>query len=172
MFRGAAVSRWQSKYDWRRILCLSVGFGAIGLTLWLGEPLTADNAAALQILVTAFSILAGVPIAILALLGNPSGLYGGSWRVASAHRRQVRRRLYRYALLFWIYLVAIGLAYASALLGGTGALPGLAHWIERAALSAGVGAFVWSLGLPGIVVRIHMERLDEAVSERRASDRE
>jgi len=161
----------ESKHDWRRIFFLSVGFVAIGLTLWLGEPLTSGNVEALRILVTAFSILAGVLIAIIALLGNPVGLYGGSWRVASAHRRQIRRRLYRYALLFYVYLIVIGLAYASALLGGMGAIPCLAHWIERVALSVGVGAFVWSLGLPRIIVQIHMERLDDAVSERRASER-
>ncbi len=39
---------------------------------------------------TLVSILAGILIAIITMLGDPRVLYRGSWRVASAHRREVR----------------------------------------------------------------------------------
>ena len=85
-----------------------LGLLVILLTLVFGESLTRGNKDALNIMVTVFSILAGIMIAVITVLGDPSALYGGSWRIANAHHREIRRRLGRLALLFYVYLMVIG----------------------------------------------------------------
>ena len=150
-----------------RLAFLLTGFCAAGLAFWFGDPLVSGNVEALKILVTAFSILAGIVIAIIAILGDPAGLYSGSWRVASAHRRQIKRRLRRFAVLFYLYLIVIGLTYAAVLAGNSTMCSEIARWAERLTLSAGVGAFVWSFVLPVTIINAHMKRLDEEVKKRR-----
>lgn len=143
------------------------GLIAFSVTLVFGELLTHKNTVALTVMATVFSVFAGFTIAITTLLGDPGGLYPGSWRIASAHRRQVRRRLRRQAVLFYVYLLVLGLAFAAALLGNIKGDSELARWFERIALSFGAGAFVWSLALPLSVFRANVGRLDAEVDTRR-----
>ena len=157
------------KVDYGRIGFLLAGIAAGGATMCFGGPLTAGNTEALRILVTVFSILAGILIAVIAMLGDPRALYRGSWRIASAHRREIRRVLRRYKLLFYVYLVVITLSFAAALFGKTSSAVCVARWFERFALSLGAVALVWSFGLPAAIMKAQMERLDEEVSKRRTS---
>lgn len=155
-----------ARIDIRRITFLVVGVVLGVLVFIFVDPGSSLNGRALAMIVTAFSILAGIMIAVIALLGDPAAVYRGSWRVASAHRRQIRHRLYRYAILFYVYLVVIGLACASALLDGI-ICPHTSQLIGRIAVSAGAAAFFWSLGLPSAIIRAQIARLDEEVEERR-----
>ena len=147
------------------------GFVALAVTFQFGEPLANKNTAALTILATVFSVFAGFTIAIVTLLGDPAGLYAGSWRIASAHRRQIRRSLRRQAVLFYVYLIVLGLTFAAALLGNITGDSQLARWFERVALSLGAGAFVWSFTLPVAIFRANMGRLDDEVDTRRQPGR-
>ena len=156
----------------REIAYGRVGFGLGGLAafvmiLWLGGSATEGNTEALRILVTVFSILAGILIAIITALGDPRALYRGTWRIASAHRREIRRVLLRYELLFYAYLVVITLAFSAALFREIASDAVIARWIERFALGIGAGALVCSFGLPAEIIRTQMERLDEEVNRRR-----
>lgn len=151
---------------YRRVALGFCGIVAFGMVLWLSG--SEDHTEALRILVTVFSILAGMLIAIITMLGDPRALYRGNWRRASAHRREIRRVLHRYELLFYVYLVVIALAFAAALFGESASDAAMARWLERCALSVGAGALVCSFGLPAAIIRAQMERLDEEVNKRRA----
>ena len=98
-----------------RIVLGAAGLLALGAVLYLGPPSHQTSGAALRLLATALSILAGILLAIIALLGDPRSLFPGSWRVASAHRRQIRHALNRATMLFWLYLAVIALAFLAAL---------------------------------------------------------
>ncbi len=143
------------------------GFAAISVTAVFGEPLTHKNTEALIILATVFSVFAGFIIAVITVLGDPAILYSGSWRIASLHRRQIRRSLRRQSTLLYIYLAVLGFTFAAALLGNIQGEYQLARYFERIALSLGAGAFVWSFALPVSIVRANMGRLDEEVDTRR-----
>ena len=155
-----------------------VAFGFAGLLLflalmYLGPTPPGKGDLALRILATALSILAGILLAVITLLGDPRSLYPGNWRVASAHRRQIRVALNRAAALFWMYLgtIAIGLAavlleaYEPQLLA-----PCLVGWLKHLAMCFGSVALLWSFWLPASIRRAQLDRLDEEVERRKQGD--
>ncbi len=150
-----------------RVTFILVGLLVGGVTFWFGEPYTAGNIDALKILVTAFSILAGILIAIITAFGDAQDLLEGSWRIASAHRRQKVNNIDRCVILFYVYLTVITLAFISALLNKISTEVAMTHWVERITLSAGVSALFWSFGLPIAIRRIQKDRLDREVNRKR-----
>ena len=160
------MSEANNKLNWPLVGFVIAGFIAIGVTAVFGGSLTHKNTEALIILATVFSVFAGFTIAIITVLGDPAILYSGSWRIASAHRRQLRRSLRRQAALLYVYLGVLGVTFAAALLSNIETEYPLARCFERAALSLGAGAFVWSLALPASIVKASIGRLDEEVDNR------
>ena len=150
-----------------RTLFIGAGLLIFFGMLFVRVPYAEGNVEALRILVTAFSILAGFLIAIITMAGDPKMLYPGSWKVASAHRRQIKRALNRYRWLFYVYLAVITLAFAAALFGKVAAQCPVMYWLERCALSLGVAALFWSFGLPTAIIRIQLDRLSGEVDDRR-----
>jgi len=153
---------------------IAFGLAGVGLLvglLYLGPPEKDTSDTALTILATALSILAGILLAIITMLGDPRSLYAGSWRVASAHRRQIRRALDRSAMLFCLYLIVIALAFGAMLLEAY--VPSLVgvKWVKHAAVSAGGVALLWSFSLPWIIRRAQLARLDDEVERRRKETR-
>ena len=132
---------------------------ALGTWTWFGGAAPADNGPALDILVAVFSILAGV-LVVLMTLSSERTLYSGTWRMASLHRREIRRILRRHAFLFYVYLLVVGLALAASLWDDL-------EYVARAALSLGVFAFVASFDLPASIVQHQQARLDAEVERRR-----
>ena len=158
------------RIDIGRLALILLGAAAMVLTLSHGDRFAQNNADALRILIMVFSILAGILIAIITLIGDPDSLYGGSWRIASIHRRQILKRLRRYRILFYVYLVVITLAFCTALLRSDepNSLGRISAECQRFALGLGVAALVWSFGLPSAIINAHKERLREAVERRRS----
>lgn len=155
------------RIDYVRIILIVAGVIVGVVVFCLSTFLPAFNHNSLGLLVTAFSVLAGIMIAIITMLGDPANLYRGSWRMASLHRRQIRRRFFRYEILFYAYLIVIGLACAAAVIDGV-VWPETARWLARVALALGAATFIWSLGLPRAIIRTQMDRIGEEVERRRA----
>ena len=153
--------------SWGRVVFLLLGIVAGGALAVFGPlPDQDSNTAALRILATVLAILAGFLIAIITMLGDPQSLYRGSWRVASAHRRQIGRALLRFTLLFYVYLATILVVFIAALLGGYAPCP-VQRLVTHAALCLGVTALCWSFGLPWSIRQAQMSRLDAEVASRR-----
>ena len=153
---------------WSRIILVLLGLIPFVFLLFF-EPSQdgRGNTDALRILITVLSILAGFLMAVITMLGDPRSLFGGSWRIASAHTREIRRALNRVAILFHIYLGTISATLGAKLLGIYTQEVILVCWIERFALSLGSAALIRSFGLPIIIRRAQLDRLDEAVEERK-----
>lgn len=152
---------------WGRLALLASGMAAGGAMLRWGHTLTDGNSDALRVLVTAFSILVGFLIAVITMAGDPRTLYPGSWRVASAHQREIRLALRRYQLLFYAYLTVILLILLSQLFGRLAVETPAVLWLDRASLSLGVAALIWSFGLPTRLIRVQMDRLQDEVDNRK-----
>ena len=152
-----------------RIAFILTGLVLGVVVLIFGDEVTTGNSEALRILVTIFSILAGIMIAVISAIGTPEDLYKGSWRIASLHRSQKIRLLSRYILLFYVYLVVLSFAFASALLGKIVSHSELISFVERATISLGVAALFWSFGLPSAIWRAQKDKLDEEVEKRKTS---
>ena len=150
-----------------RVVLGLVGVGLFVALLYVGPSAKGTSDTALTILATALSILAGILLAIITMLGDPRSLYPGSWRVASGHRRQIRHALNRAAMLFWVYLAVIALAFGSTLLEAYAPSVVDARWVKHVALSLGSMALLWSFSLPWVIRRAQLERLDDEVERRR-----
>ena len=149
----------------RKVAYGRIVFGVTGLIVgcivfW---RISYGSVEAIRTLVTVFSILAGMLIAILTMLGNPESIFPGNWRIASVHRRELKRLLRRYTWLIYIYLIVIAMAFAGSLdteFSGS-------KIMKRLALALGSAALVWSFALPNVIYRAQINRLDEEVNQRR-----
>ena len=156
---------------WGRLALFAIGIWVIVGLLAVGPLPMAASASALNVLATVLSILAGFLIAVITMMGDPSGLLEGNWRIASVHRREIRRSLNRFSGLFYLYLAVIGATFVASLVEE--AVPEPAHrWVEHAALCLGAGALVFSFGLPAAIRREQLRRLDEEVERRRSESHE
>jgi uncharacterized membrane protein len=156
--------------DWPRV----VGFvlAAVGSCVagWYGQPLVHDNAEAARVIVNVFSIMAGVLITIMTLLGEPSLYRGRSWRADAVRRSNVFRRLVRQKILFILYLITLGLVFLASLFKGEYSNLTVLRYIEFAYLSSACMAFILSLTLPGRLTSLQLARFDEMVEARRKAE--
>ena len=152
--------------SWARIVFLLLGLLILVFLLCRGpESISFGTAEALRILATVLSILAGFLIVAIPIIGDPFRLFGGSWRIASAHTRHITRSLIRLTALFYLYLIAILMAVVGTMLAEN--IPNtLSDWLRHSALSLGVVAIFWSFGLPVYIYRVLKERLEEETSKR------
>lgn len=156
---------------WGRIGLGLLGLIVLAVLIYMG-PASAPGKSdwALRMLATALSILAGILLAVITLLGDPGGLYLGNWRVASAHRRDIQRTLNRFMLLFWVYLLVIALALVTAIFEAyepTAGTETWVRWVKHIALSGGCVALLWSFSLPVTIRNAQLGRLDREVEGRR-----
>lgn len=161
------------KVSWARVTHLLIGLGVIGWFIWTGPPSETDAAAleatntALRLLATVLSILAGFLMAVIAILGDPRSLFAGSWRIASAHARHIRRVLDRSILLFYVYLITVAAAFASTIVGQYAPHPDFERWGRHLALGLGCAALIWSFGLPTVIRKTLMDRIRDEIDERK-----
>jgi hypothetical protein len=133
---------------------LSCGIGAFAG--YFGQPLVHTSDRAVNVIVTLFSVLAGFLVAIVTLIGDPTIYTGRTWRVQELALDRIRKRLDRQKVLFFIYLLTLGLVFLSTLIPKQFTVA--VFWSERAYLAIAVLAFMLSLRLPGALMKIQMER--------------
>jgi len=138
------------------------------LVSYYGQPLIHNNAQAISLITTVFSIIAGFLVAIIAITGDPALLPPGTWRAAEMERENIKRRLIRHKWLFILYLTTLCLVFFSLLIQKE--CPQVNIWIERIYLFFGVLAFTLSVQLPSLLTKIHQERIDCVIEHRRAND--
>lgn len=152
---------------WPRVLGFIAASIASCFAGWYGQPLVHENPEAARIIVSVFSIMAGVLITIMTLLGEP-GLYRGrSWRADAVRRSNVYGRLVRQKLLFVLYLFTLGLVFLAILLKNSPTELPLLKYVEMAYLAFATLAFLLSLSLPGRLMSLQLARFDEMVESRR-----
>ena len=159
----------------QRFLKVAVFSGSVAvgvLVVVFGGEVVGGNAGTLQMLVTAFSVLSGILLAIIAVSGDPSLVIPGGHRIAHAHREQLKTVLQRYKCLFYCYLATITLAVTATALGQIHRYSVYAHWIERVTLGVGAFALCLSFGLPAAMARTQLLRLDGEVDRRKEMARD
>ena len=118
-------------------------------------------------IVTVFSILAGFLIAVITLIGDPKSLPLGTWRAARLASERTYSRLVRQQWLFYIYLLALVLIFVSML--AKKKFPAVNHVIEYAYLFFSNAAFIFSFRLPGTLMELQKERVEQEIEERKAA---
>lgn len=148
------------------ILCFAIGAAAAHFA----EPYVYENQDAINIFVTVYSIFAGFLVAVIAVLGDPALLPYGSWQTAESHRDKIEKRLIRHTWLFGLYLITIGVIFASSLLAKAPEKvidPEIKHWMARIYLALGIAAFLLSLALPKMLMDVQRARVDSEIERRR-----
>lgn len=147
----------------------------------LFQPLLTDNA--LDVLVNIYSILAGFLIGVIALIGDPSSLPSGSWRVAESSIRNTFRQLKSTKNLLYVYLITLFAIFSYKLLAvpatlavikelplGNKILPYLGDvkvLVEQIILFFSFVAFAYSFTLPNSLFNIQKKRVEKEIENRR-----
>jgi len=146
-----------------------IGFALIsGLFAgWFGQPYIHGNERAISVIVNVFSVLAGFLVAVMSIMGDPTGFVFRNWRFAEVARPSVYAKLLRQKYLFILYLLVLSLITIESLIEKQ--LPAIATVLEQIYFGAAVAAFILSLGLPSALMKIQMDRHDEMIEMRRKS---
>jgi len=149
------------------VICLLLS--AVGA--YYAQPFVKENADAVMILTTVFTVFAGFLVAIITILGDPSLIPEGSWRVAEGRRDSVEAQLIAHVWLFVIYLLAIALLFVGVVVRDAPVVPDeIKMWIDRAYLFVGFFSFLLTFGLAKSLLTIQVGRIEAEIKRRRARD--
>lgn len=148
-----------------RKIAITVAICAMSaLSAWFLQPSYHDNANAIMVAATVFSVLAGFLIAVIAITADERSLRGRNWRQDVVYLELIRRDVRRHRNLFVLYLLVLLLVFV-----GSMDLPWPVFaqvWLERVLLFLAICALLVSFQIPGYLMRRHVSRLEELIRER------
>ena len=139
------------------------------VTAYYAEPYSLENSDLVLIVTTVFTVFAGFLVATITILGDPSLVPPGNWRIVESRRDNIERDISFHSWLFVLYLLTIALIFASVVVRK---IPcdivacWIKVWIERTYLFVGVFSFLVSFTLPFALHRIQMKRLVDCEERR------
>lgn len=154
------------KIDYSNLLKIFVLVIASAAIAYYGQPFINKNDAAVNVLVTIFSVMAGFLVAILAIVGDPLLLPEGSWRLAELTRKKIQYRLIRHKMLFELYLWSLAFILLALLFRNINLV--LTIWLERIFLFFSTMAFIVSFRLPKVLMEAQSQRIEAIIEQRRA----
>jgi len=155
----------ESKIDWLRLATLVASMVLSGVCGYFFQPLISGNEQAINTIVTIFSILAGFLIAVITFIAEPTIRSATSWKDLQLNKRNVRNRIFRYQLLFYLYLGTLGLAFGMFLLPDKYIHAIL--WLERGFIGLSMFVFISSFKLPGSLMELQMAHYEAKLKEKR-----
>lgn len=153
--------------DWWRLAKLIIALGVSGFVGYRFQPMVSNNPDAVNTVVTIFSILAGFLIAVITFIAEPTLQAAKNWQELQLMKETVRRNLFRQKLLFFPYLLTLGIALAMYLTPP--ASIEVLKWLQMVFLALAAFVFLASFSLPGSLMKIQMERYEAALEETRPS---
>lgn len=150
--------------DWWRLGKLSGAIIVSGAIGYIFQPMISKNTDAVNTVVTIFSILAGFLIAVITLIAEPTLKKAKSWQELQLMKKTVQRKLFRQKLLFFLYLITLGVALSTFLVPDEHAE--LRRWLETVFLGLATFVFLASFDLPGSLMKIQMERYEAEMDGR------
>ena len=146
------------------LLCVTVGL----VSAFYAQPYVVHNSDVILIVVTVFTVFAGFLVAIIALVGDPSLIPEGSWRMAELGREKVKRTLMFNVALFVSYLITIALLFVGVIIERCLSDESILRiWIERGYLFFGVTSFLFTFALPIVLMKLQQARYDSETEKRR-----
>jgi hypothetical protein len=148
------------------LICLVCSFIATQLIC----PLIGNSEEIISILITVITVFAGFLVAIVTILGDPSSIPRGSWRVAENKREKYELSIKRHQLIFIVYLVAIAGLFVGAVVHGSGkdvVSDEIKGRIQKIYLFLSVFSFFLTFSLPFGLGRLQIERIDAEIERRR-----
>lgn len=120
----------------------------------------------ITVIAAVFSILAGVLIAVVSILGDPGMLMDQSWRHTYLSSREIQRKLHRKIDIFVLYIVILAALFAFAMVDKTSS-PDAYAILQSLVFFLCVLGFLASISLPFSLVKIQRDRLEAAIKSAR-----
>lgn len=155
----------QFAVDWARLFILLTGVAVSLCAGYFLQPMISGNKEAINTIVTIFSILAGFLIAVITFIADPVIKGANGWQDLQLKKRNVRNKIFRHRLLFYFYLISLGLALAMFLLPSTFIKTTI--WLERGFLTVSTFVFLASFKLPGSLMDLQMARYDAELEDKK-----
>ena len=109
-------------------------------------------------------ILAGVLVAVISIVGDPSMLMPGNWRVGFEHAQDIQNKIARFSHLFAVYLVTI-ITVLFVMIIEHAKLEGFG-WAYDVLMGLSLFAFLLSMPLPYSLMGIQKERMQLEIGRR------
>lgn len=155
--------RLSAKTDWWRLVKIGV---AIAVSVFVGyqfQPMVANNTDAVNTVVTIFSILAGFLIAVITFIAEPTLKQARNWQELQLMKDTIRRQLFRQKILFFLYLLTLGIALAMFLTPQT--MYEVLRWMQMIFLGLATFVFLASFTLPSSLMKIQLERYEAVLDD-------
>lgn len=165
----------------RKTLFLLLSIVVSGLFSYAFQPLVKESS--LDVLVNIYSILAGFLVGVIALIGDPSSLPTGSWRIAESASKNTFRSLHSTKNLLYAYLITLLCIFIYKLIfvDGIEVIKTISIWgfefsshiqaakvyMEYAILFLSSVAFIYSFKLPEKLFSIQKDRVSREIESRR-----
>ncbi|HID8434776.1 TPA: hypothetical protein ACXIJW_002330 [Serratia marcescens] len=160
----------KTKVSIRKIIQFFFTVAFCAIVAYYGQPAISGKSDAINVLVTIYSVLAGILIAIITLIGDPSVLdTDGSWRRTYLSSKLPKVKLLRLKILFHTYLVTLLMVFLAYLIPKD-SFPHAKEWVERVLVFFASIALLTSFKLPGAVIEVQRSRLDKKIAEQRKKD--
>jgi hypothetical protein len=151
--------------SYSRISFFIIAFSISGVScVYFGDELRVSEKPSEYIGVT-FSILAASLFAVVSIVGDPSMLLPGNWRVGWESVKSIQIELQRLNFLFVWYLVTLGLLVATEIIDH--AKWTNAYFVFNIFAFFATFGFLISLGLPFELARIQRNRLQHEINQRK-----
>jgi hypothetical protein len=134
------------------------------LCAYFAQPRYHENSDAVLIIATAFTILAGFLVSVIAMTADERSLRGRNWRQDVGYFELIRGDINRHKNLFYLYLVVVSLAFIASL--GRESCGPVQIWWERAVLFSACLGMIFSFRLPGYITRRQISVLDGIIENR------
>ncbi len=158
------MSEEKRKIAYGRIIYAAIGACvSVALSYFFSQRLT-NEVDVLSYVATVFSILAGVVIAIISILGDPSMILDSSWRKDFFSAKETQRKLHRHTDLFLLYVILLAAIFAFALIERSDDIYRYAQFLCFFLICF---AFWMSLSLPGSLKEIQRKRMDDAINAKK-----
>ena len=159
------MKKFGNQTDWWRLIKLACALGVSAFIGYRFQPMVSNNPDAVNTVVTIFSILAGFLIAVITFIAEPTLRAAKSWNELQRMKETVRRKLFRQKMLFFLYLLTLGIALAMYLTPADSLE--ILKCLQMVFLSLATFVFLASFTLPGSLTKIQMERYEAALEETR-----
>jgi len=156
------------KISWKKVTTLAASIVAAAIFAWKLQPSYHNNANAILVVTTVFSVLAGFLITVLAITADERSLRGSNWRQDVVYFELIKKDLRRHRNMFYLYLIVLLLAFLGSL--DVCWTEGWQKSLERALLFLAALAMLLSFRIPGYLMRRHMDALERRIKERREKE--
>lgn len=144
-----------------RIAWATAGVAISGVATYLFADMLSNAPDVLGVIAAIFSILAGVLIAVVSILGDPSMLLDQSWRHSYLSAEETQRKIHRQTDVFLVYVLLLVTLFAFMLCPNAS---DAYRPLQLATFFLTTLAFFASLSLPFTLRSIQKTRLDRAIA--------